>query len=189
MKNTFTTTGLSMNELLVKYGKGSKGFFSDWFKNETWAKEKPSAGTWKIYEDKNLFNKTYAEQKALLKKGFDFPHPAVLAEIILTHYKKTGERLLENWYSRTNTLNAGGDRLNLGRFGESGLRCDDNWNWIDDRLGALGVFPLGVKKLGRSGVEDKIKSIDSKLEEIDFLTDEVKNLKDKIRRIKEIIKE
>lgn len=164
-----------MLDLLAEYGKGSNGFYSDWWINESWAKEKPPAGTWKTYE----------EQKALLKKGFDFPHPAVLAEIVLSQYEATGERLLEDWYSRTNIFNAVGLRLFLGNFDGSGLLCDDDWDWGVGRSDGLGVFPLGVSR--ELGYLDK--SSESLKSEIDFLTDEVKKLKDKLERIKDIIKE
>lgn len=40
------------------------------------------------------------------------------------------------------TLNADGNRLNLGNFNETGLNCNNNWN--DNRNSNLGVFPLMV---------------------------------------------
>ena len=47
------------------------------------------------------------------------------------------------------TLNADGNRLNLGNFDENGLNCD-NYNWDDNRNDNLGVFPLMVCKTKRA---------------------------------------
>jgi len=74
-----------------------------------------------------------------------FGSAALVSGLILAHFKRTGERapLNSNWV-RTESLFAGGDRLNLGRFDESGLYCD-YCSWDGHRHGYLGVFPLGVE--------------------------------------------
>lgn len=55
------------------------------------------------------------------------------------------------------TLNADGNRLNLGDFDENGLNCD-NYNWDDNRNDNLGVFPLMVcKQKGRENALLHIK--------------------------------
>lgn len=76
-----------------------------------------------------------------------FGSAALMAGLVLAHFKRTGERTpLRNFYARSDTFHAGGNRLDLGNFDENGLSCD---GWDDGARGAfLGVFPLGVE-LGR----------------------------------------
>lgn len=79
-----------------------------------------------------------------------FGSVALLAGLILAHYKATGERVpFDRYWVRTDTCYAGGSRLGLGSFDEYGLSCD-NWDWDGDAGGYLGVFALGVE-LGSSG--------------------------------------
>jgi hypothetical protein len=69
-----------------------------------------------------------------------------IADQILAHYNKTGERiLLKNEWARTLTTTAGGHRLDLGYFDADGLHCDD---WDDDGPdGDIGVSALGVEEV------------------------------------------
>ena len=99
--------------------------------------------------------KDVEEQKqalAELRAKYDLPASplnsfgpaAMIAGLILAHFKRTGERAPLNidWV-RTDTLDSDGDRLCLGGFGEDGgLFCGF---WDDDRVAGLGVFPLGVE--------------------------------------------
>ena len=66
--------------------------------------------------------------------------------LILAHFKRTGERTpLNGEWVRTNSLRAGGSRLDLGVFGADGLNCSD-WRWLGDgRDPSFGCFPLGVE--------------------------------------------
>jgi hypothetical protein len=77
----------------------------------------------------------------------DFGSAAMVAGLILAHFKRTGERVPLNLdYVRTTARFSDGKLLNLGCFGESGLR--GGYWWRVDRDGRLGVFGLGVE-LGR----------------------------------------
>ena len=135
MKIKHTYSGSSLLELRKKFGIGSSGFYDNtWFLKEKFAKDKAPKGVYEIDVSKKHTNLTYEEQKSKLKKGWDFSHPAVLAEAILTHYKNTNKRLLEDWYSRTFCLDSDGDRVRLGLFGSGGLVVD---GWWDDRRGSL----------------------------------------------------
>lgn len=68
--------------------------------------------------------------------------------LILTHLKRTGERVpLNAYYAASDTLDADGDRLIAGFFDSDGLYC----NYWDDSYGydSFGFFLLGVEELGQ----------------------------------------
>lgn len=99
--------------------------------------------------------KTVDEQKSLLadlRVRYDLPashltsfgSAALLAGLIIAHFKITGERVpLDRYWVRTDTLSADGHRLGLGNFDESGLCCD-RCHWGGHAGGNIGCFPLGV---------------------------------------------
>jgi hypothetical protein len=73
-----------------------------------------------------------------------FGSAAILSGLILAYFKRKGDKVpLNKEWARTDTLRLGGDRLDLGGFDSSGLRCDD-WRWDGVRGSSLGCFPLGV---------------------------------------------
>ena len=98
--------------------------------------------------------KTADEQKLLLaefRQRYDLPaahlasfgSAALLAGLILAHFKITGGRVpLDCYWSRTETLYADGNRLDLGSFGADGLYCRCYWH--DSAHDNLGCFALGV---------------------------------------------
>lgn len=140
MKKTITHlySGKSLKELREEFGTGSSGFYNqDWYKKESLYTEKAKAGTYEIVVEKQLENLTYEEQKKKLKKGWNIPHPAVLAEAILMHYKKTGERLLKDWYSRTRSTDSDGYRVSVGYFDSGGLSVGSGWG--GSRFDHVGV--------------------------------------------------
>ena len=131
-------SGKSLLELRKKFGLGEKGFYDNtWWLKEKFAKDKAPKGVYEIDVSKKHTNLTYEEQKSKLKKGWDFPHPAVLAEAILTHYKNTGERLLENWYSRTSFLGSVGRHVLLGFFVSDGPGV--GYWWGGRRFSGIGL--------------------------------------------------
>ncbi len=72
-----------------------------------------------------------------------FGSAALLAGLVLAHFKITGERVpLDRYWVRTDTRRADGIRLGLGDFDESGLCCYSYWG--DYRYVDLGCFALGV---------------------------------------------
>lgn len=95
------------------------------------------------------------EQKALLadlRQRYDLPathltsfgSAALLAGLILAHFKITGERVpLDRYWVRIDTLDSDGCRCRLGNFGGQGLGCD-GYGWGSHRHGDLGCFALGV---------------------------------------------
>jgi hypothetical protein len=137
MKITHQYSGKSIKELLEQYGTGSAGFYpQDWYKDEKFFTEKAPKGTYKITIHDELKNMTFSEQKEAIKD--EVCHPAVLIEAILSHYKKTKERLLEVWYVRTDSVDSDGDRVGVSNFGANGLRVG-NFGWDDVRSGNLGL--------------------------------------------------
>ncbi|MDD2758469.1 MAG: hypothetical protein PHD72_03820 [Patescibacteria group bacterium] len=73
-----------------------------------------------------------------------FGSAALVAGLIMAHFKRTGERApLNTDWVRTDTRYSVGSRLHLGGFDEAGLHCYVTWD--DHRYGSLGVFPLGVE--------------------------------------------
>lgn len=149
---THTYTGVTLNELCKKYGTGKTGFYSNgpWWKDEDFAKERAEMGTYTIKVDKQLENMTFADQQATLTKDEVVLHPAIITEAILEHFTKTGERLLENWYTRTSSLGSDGNRVLVGDFGAGGL---DVGGWRGDRrsggigLSAARKLPLNPESL------------------------------------------
>ncbi|MEK7508345.1 MAG: hypothetical protein AAB568_00625 [Patescibacteria group bacterium] len=80
-----------------------------------------------------------------------FGSAALLAGLILANFKHKGERApLNRCWVHTDTLDEGGNRLNLGHFNEAGLGCGDIRFWVNYRFGgSIGVFPLGIEPVGR----------------------------------------
>ncbi len=134
------TTGLSLLELREKYPQHF--YKQSWFDNELFAKEKPPAGEYAFDFTSKLLKKSYVEQKSALSKDFELIHPATLAEAIIVHFESTGERLCEDWYSRTSYLDSDGYRVRVGFVG-AGLRVDRSWG--GSRRSNLGV--AGARKL------------------------------------------
>jgi hypothetical protein len=129
----FICTGKSLNELYAEYGEGKGGFYSHWWKDEAFANDKPPAGEYELnIEHRTLHNLTYEEQVQQLPVGFAIPHPAVLAEALLSHFKATGEYLMKDWWSRTSLLDSDRYRVYVGR-------CDAEGVVVDDRDGSVGV--------------------------------------------------
>ena len=133
-------SGKSLLQLRKKFGTGGKGFWDSntWWLDEKFAKEKPPKGMYEIDFGKNLTNLNYEEQKGKIKKGWKFPHLAVLVEAMLTHYEKTGERLLEDWYSRTSSVGSRGRRVYVGGFDDFGLYVN-GYDFDDCRIDHLGL--------------------------------------------------
>ncbi|MDO8505438.1 MAG: hypothetical protein Q7S48_02600 [bacterium] len=106
----------------------------------------------------NSTSKTYGEQRDLLEvlrtqddlsehHLFGFGKVALLAGLILAHYKATGEQItLNGLWVRTDTCNADRRRLELCWYGGR-LACSD-WVGDGDRDARIGVFALGVEKVG-----------------------------------------
>ena len=133
------TTGKSLKELVEIYGIGSSGFYpQEWYKEEKFYTEKPEAGEYDIDFDIKNTNQTYREQVAGLKEGYKPIHTAILCEAVLSHYKETGVKLLENKYSRTETLDSVGYRVYVGLSGARKLPLNTrDFEPVEARIKAL----------------------------------------------------
>lgn len=171
----FNISGKNLLELKKEYGVGEGGFYSVWWENEEFAKDKPVPGIYEIDVENELRNLSVEEQKKKLKKGFEFPHLAVIAEAILSHHKKTKKWLFENYYSRTSLISSGGGRVVVGGC------CD----------GSVGVSGWGGSGGGGVGVgaSRKLKSLKSiKLEPFDSLfLERLESLENDMSKLKKVI--
>lgn len=175
----FTCTGKSLNELYETYGKGSRGFYSHWWKGEKFADDRPEAGEYEIdIERKSLCGMTFSEQAGALHLGFSVPHPAVVVEALLSHYKETGECLMSDWYSRTSLLDSGGYRVDVGHCDAEGVRVGDCW--VDGRGVLVGVG--ACRKLPSLGPRalDPVESLRLEFEEYKAMTKELMGWKRKL---------
>lgn len=107
---------------------------------------------------KGSTSKTASKQKKLLTRlrtklelsahhMNNFGKVGLVAGLILAHFKATGERIpLDQYWVRTDTCDADGIRLLLGRFGDAGLDC--LWLFGGRADVGVGVFAFGVEVLG-----------------------------------------
>lgn len=166
-------SGKSLLQLREKFSTGFLGFYNNgWWIKEKFASEKPPKGTYEINISNDLVNLTYGEQLEKLEKGWKPTHPAILAEAILSHYKETGERLVETYWLRTSSVASDGYRVDVGRFGSGGLSVSGDWDgYRYDHLGVSSAWK-STKKLeigNLDPVEDliiEIKGQKYKLEKI-----------------------
>ena len=184
MKHNYS--GKSLLELRAEYGIGGEGFYNNsWWKNKAFASEKPPKGVYEIELGEDLTNLSFKEQEAKLKKGFTPIHPAILADFILSTYKKTKERFLEKIWCRTSVLGSGGYRVYVGDFDESGLGVYRGLD--DDRYGDIGlscarkfgkgnlksaelepIEPLDILPLPPSDLEKRVSTIEKILTKYNF---------------------
>jgi len=123
----------------VKDESGRLFYDQPWYNKQAFAKDKGEVG-WQLVRKvpiADLTNKTWNEQQALLSKDEETPSAQVMVYTIIGHYLATGERLFENVYVRTSSVDSGGDRVGVGGFDGHGLDVND-W-WVDDRNGRIGV--------------------------------------------------
>lgn len=160
------TTGLSLNEVRQKY---PDCFYKQiWYNKERFANENPEAGEYEFYFDNIFKNQTYQEQALSLQiqgNGFDFPHPAVLAEALCIYFKETGERLMSDVYSRTSLLDSDGDRVSVGGFDADGLYVGRYWD--DGRNSGLGVSASRKVDIGNLEPLDPIESLKVRILELE----------------------
>ncbi|MDP2586323.1 MAG: hypothetical protein Q8P32_00925 [Candidatus Komeilibacteria bacterium] len=89
------------------------------------------------------FSKSWTEQTALLLEVEYVPNVAEVAWAVTTYKAVRGIYLMPNFYVRTSSVDALGNRVPVGLFGASGLAINDCWDV--DRHGALAV--VSARKL------------------------------------------
>lgn len=138
---------------------------SAWYDDEPFAKEKIPAGEWEVSLEPipDSFNKTYDEQKALLKPGEEIPPIAVLAYAVAMH-RKEGKYAFESCYIRTSS--------SLAFFGIAGAAVADvSWCMPDrayDNVGVVSARRLNFYPLPSNSIAspDEADSIGAAIEKV-----------------------
>lgn len=136
-----------------------------WYSKEKFATSKAKARTlWINPQLDGSANKTYNEQHTMLGDE-DAPSANELIQCLIAHYKATGERLLEDTYSRTSDVDSGGNRVYVGYFDAYGLYVND---WVDGRSSHIGLASSRKLEPGDSTLEslDPLVPLDLTLDEI-----------------------
>jgi len=110
-----------------------------WYNKQTFAKDRGEIG-WRLVRKtpvENSTSKNWSEQQALLDKSEETPSAQIMVYTIIGHFLATGERLFENVYVRTSSVDSGGGRVSVGGFDQDGL--DVNGWWDGGRDGSVGV--------------------------------------------------
>lgn len=123
-------TGLSLRELREKIGVDKANqpcaYNNDWWLKDVeyrWATEKPESGYFLIDFNGRFPHTRWEVQEQEIGKlaNYKRAHEAHVAEAIVTIFKITGERLLENWDHWGRRLGSGGYRVCVGYFDTGGL--------------------------------------------------------------------
>lgn len=174
-KITHQYSGTSLFDIHTKYNDLFWSKKDSWWRNKSFAKEILPAGTYELSFDKDTVNKTFDEQIKGLEKGLNVPYVAIVAEAILEHFKKTGEKICEDWYVRTSSVDSGGDRVYVGDFDGEGLCVA--YYWGGHRNADLGLASARNLKLETGN-----------LETLETLSLRVKNLEEWKDRITGLLK-
>ncbi len=110
-----------------------------WYDKESFAEECGEV-SWQLVRKTpvdNSISKGWKEQLSLVGEDDEVPSARVMVYTIIGHYLATGERLFEHIYVRTSSVDSGGDRVDVGGFGSSGLLVSNFWDGY--RCGGIGV--------------------------------------------------
>jgi hypothetical protein len=164
---TFKSTGKSLNQL---YRENKDLFFSNWFKDEKFTKEKGKPKTIHLLTEPypNSNDKTYEEQKALIGSDEYIPTVREVVEGISSYYKKNKVMLFEDVWVRCSDISSHGSRV-LVRFDSDGLYvsyCDD---YRYSRLGvAVASKSLKPRTLETSGkLETRVLDLEKRLKALE----------------------
>jgi len=142
-KDTHILVAVFPMSILDIRGKVERKLFysheDSWYNKEAFAKDRGEIG-WSLVRKTPVpdsTSKTWGEQQALLDKSEETPSAQVMVYTIIGHYLATGERLFENVYVRTSSVDSGGSRVYISDFGQSGLHV--YYWWDDGRDGSVGV--------------------------------------------------
>ena len=124
---TFWSGGWSLLELR---GMNPNLFFDQsWYDNEEFATVKHPEGTYTVNLDvANSRNKTFQEQKRLLKGDEVIPPIAVVATAALLLFLQTGRYPLSDYYVRCAEKDSVGYRVYVGHFDANGLHVSYYWD-------------------------------------------------------------
>lgn len=130
LKDTYVLIAVFPLSILEIRGKVKRSLFYNhedaWYNKQSFAKERGKA-SWQLIRKTvapNSFSKNWSEQQALLSKNDEIPSARVMVYTIIGHYLATGERLFENIFVRTSSLDSHGHVVNLGHLVSHGLIVD-----------------------------------------------------------------
>ncbi len=132
---------LSICDLRSKVANNTKTLFykQDWYDNQTFANDKGET-SWRLILKTpvvNSTNKNWEEQQPLITSDEEVPTAQMMVYTIIGHYLNTGERLFENVYVRTSSLDSGGFHVLVGYFDGKGLIVYNDWG--SSRFSDLGL--------------------------------------------------
>ena len=109
-----------------------------WYNKEKFAKDRGEIG-WQLVRKtpvENSTSKTWNDQQVLLGETEETPPARTMVYTIIGHYLATNERLFQNIYVRTSSLDSDGSCVAVGVFVGAGLGIGYCW---DDRRRGLGL--------------------------------------------------
>lgn len=134
----FPLSILDIRGIAKKQSDQTLFYSQDWYDKQAFAKDKGKVG-WQLVRKEPIANstsKTWNDQQALLSNE-ETPTARIVVYTMIGHFLATGERLFEEIYVRTATLDSGADRVNVGYFDSEGLHLS-YWN-DDSRDDGLGL--------------------------------------------------
>jgi hypothetical protein len=143
-KDTHLLVWLAPLSLMEVWDKQTKLFYSKsdpWYgkrAERSWSKAKITAGWYLVRkaEAPDSRFKNWTEQQQQLMSDEEVPSAGVMAQAILIHYLETQERLFENVYVRTSSVDSDGNRVLVGCFGADGLIVG---SWGGERVSHFGL--------------------------------------------------
>jgi hypothetical protein len=91
-----------------------------------------------------------------------------LAEAILTRYKETNERLMDNWFSRTCSVDSNGYRVYVGYFDSGGLYVGSSWDgYRYSSIGVASARKLNLKPRTLEPFESRLLELENFKEKVE----------------------
>ena len=122
---------LSICDIRRKVANNSKPLFhkQDWYDNQAFANDKGEI-SWQLISKTQVANSTdknWDEQNSLVTKDEEVPTAQVVVYSIIGHYLNTGERLFEDVYVNTSSINSEDGLVFVGFFINNVLHIGDSW--------------------------------------------------------------
>ena len=126
---TFTTSGMSLDELWRTNHKLFHSSYDRWWRPEPFANKKARPRKIKLLTSPldGSINKTYREQRKLLGEGEYVPTVRELVDGMIMYYKVTGEHIFPVRLVRCSDVSSSGNRILCGHFSERGLYISGFW--------------------------------------------------------------
>ncbi|MBI2450877.1 MAG: hypothetical protein HYV52_00850 [Parcubacteria group bacterium] len=113
---------------------------SAWYSKQKFARETTMDFRWYLLHQ-NIIpkseDKTYDDQKTMLTANYEVPSAITEVTKDLLVFRKTGNFVNQSRYARCECVASGGGRVDVGDFGENGLRVSSYWG--GGRYGSIGL--------------------------------------------------